>query len=143
MPSPGKEGSISISAAYGGDMDHFLSSSTLTVHVIYQFGGFLPPLTRYGNYKDGSTIPVKFQLTDVNGKFISTAVAQIWVDGKPGIASGSSNNGNYFRYDGTANQYIFNLSTKWLNTGLHVITVVLDDGTSYSVIIDLTPVNLA
>lgn len=127
-----------ISASYQGDRDHLSSVGTIKIQVIYTFSGFLPPLRNYGNYHAGSTIPVKFQLTDVNGNYIGSAVAQIYVDGKPSISSGSSNNGNYFRYDPSGNQYIFNLSTKGLSVGLHTITVTLDDGESYSIIVNIT-----
>ncbi|MHB8568307.1 MAG: PxKF domain-containing protein [Nitrososphaerales archaeon] len=127
-------GSNTISASYGGDSGHYGSSGGATLQVIYGFGGFLAPLHNNGYYNDGRTIPVKFQLTDANGNYISTAVAKIYVDGNPGVASGSSNTGNLFRYD---NQYIFNLSTKGLSVGVHTITIVLDDGMSYSITITL------
>jgi hypothetical protein len=108
------------------------TSNTQTLHVIYNFIGFLPPLspagTDSGTFKAGSTIPVKFQLTDYYGSYISNAVAKIYVD--------SSYIGD-FRYDPTNNQYIFNLSTKGFSTGTHTITVILDDGTQYSTTITL------
>jgi hypothetical protein len=102
--------------------------------------GFLPPLVQGGNYQQGSTIPVKFQLTDANGNFISTATAQIWIDGtsNPGSPSGSSNNGNYFRFDPWSNTYIFNLSTRSPSSSQHTIIVTLDDGTSHSITINLS-----
>jgi hypothetical protein len=116
------------------------NSATIAVsyNVVYKFGRFLPPLVSGDNYKAGSTIPVKFQLTDANGNLVSTAVAHILVDGKPGTPSGSSNAGNIFRYDPTSNQYIFNLNTKSLSTGAHIVTATLDDGSSYSITINLT-----
>jgi hypothetical protein len=109
-------------------------TQTLTYNVIYKFGGFLPPLESGKTYKAGRTIPVKFKLTDANGKYISTAKALIYVDGKDGASSDSSNVGNAFGYD---SQYIFNLSTKDLSTGDHTIVVKLDDGTAYSIKITL------
>jgi hypothetical protein len=105
------------------------ATKTTIVTAIYSFSGFLAPLGS-GTFKAGSTIPVKFQLTDYYGNYISTATAQISVDSNPGASSGSSNNGNYFRYDPTNNQYIFNLSTKGMSPGTHTITVTLDDGTT-------------
>ncbi|MHB1908697.1 MAG: PxKF domain-containing protein [Nitrososphaerales archaeon] len=130
-------GPSTVSASYGGDSGHYASSGSVNLQVIYHFGGFLAPLFNNGNYKVGRTIPVKFQLTDANGNYISTAVAKIYVDGNPGVSSGSSNSGNLFRYDSTSNQYIFNLSTTGLAVGPHTITVVLDDGMTYSVTINL------
>jgi hypothetical protein len=118
------------------------TSNTQTLQVTsYNFIGFLKPLeaegTPSGTFKAGSTIPVKFQLTGAQGNYISTATAQIWVDSNPGASSGSSNNENYFRYDSTNNQYIFNLSTKGMSPGTHTITVTLDDGTTHSTTITL------
>lgn len=91
-------------------------------------------------YKLGSTLPVKFQLSDYNGVFIGTAKAILavskitsWTDsGDPVIIldSGSSNdNGNIFRYDQVAQQYIYNFNTKNLVVGTYRIVVTLDDGT--------------
>jgi hypothetical protein len=42
-----------------------------------------------------------------------------------------------FRYDSTSNQYIFNLGTKSLSRGTWQIKVVLDDGTTKTVLISL------
>ena len=88
----------------------------------------------------GSTIPVRFQLKDALGNLVSTAAAQIWVDSptNPGKCSGSSNAGNYFRYDSTNNQYMFNLSTKGMTIGQHTIFVALDDGTTQVVTVTLS-----
>jgi len=47
---------------------------------------------------------VRFQLKDAQGVFVSTAMAQIWVDGAPGTSSGGSSVGNYFTYDPNTNQ---------------------------------------
>jgi hypothetical protein len=119
------------------------ATKTTIVTAIYNFSGFLPPLgPGPTQFKTGSTIPVKFQLTDYYGNYISDAVAQIWVVSltnltNPGTSSSSSNNGNYFRYDPTNNQYIFNLSTKGMSPGTYKIFVTLDDGTTYSISITL------
>jgi len=86
----------------------------------YNVNGLLPPLPRSGGeFKAGSTIPVKFQLTDANGNYVSNAVGQVYFDG---ISAGS------FRYDLSASQYIFNLKTAKGLTGSHTITVKLSNG---------------
>jgi len=119
-------------------MDHLSSSSGgYALSVTYLFGGFLPPLVSGGSYHAGRTILVQFQLFDANHVPVSTASAQIYVDGQPGTSNGASNTGNNFRYDPTAQTYLFNLSTKGLSLGTHTITVTLDDGTSYSIAINL------
>ncbi len=88
----------------------------------------------------GRTIPVRFQLTDALGSFVSNVAARVWVDSltNPGKSSGSSNTGNYFRYDATYNQYIFNLSTNGMTTGSHSIYITLDDGTVHTMKVRLT-----
>jgi len=140
-PSALTPGSHTVQASFAGQtIDgitfNLSTSNTQTLQVIYNFIGFLPPLGS-GTFKAGSTIPVKFQLTDYYGNYISTATAQISVDSNAGTSSGSSNNGNYFRYDPTNNQYIFNLSTKGMSPGTYTITVTLDDGTTHSTMITL------
>jgi hypothetical protein len=115
---------------------------TIHYNVVYDFGGFLQPLSDGATYKAGSTIPVKFQLKDVSGKYISNAIATIMyakvnnnVVGSDvvAISTSAATTGNQFRYDSTANQYIFNLSTKGMSTGLYQITITLNDGTTKSV----------
>jgi DNA-binding beta-propeller fold protein YncE len=114
----------------------------------YSFSGFLPPINTDDSsiFKAGSTVPVKFQLKDSNGAFISTATATITYAKLTGSVLGSdveavstaaSTTGNLFRYDLTSNQYIFNLSTKGLAAGTYQITAKINDGTSYAVLISL------
>lgn len=114
------------------------NSATVTVNysVKYDFRGFLSPADKSTN-KQGSAIPVKFQLFDASGNPVSTATATITVDGNAATSTGSSSTGNYFRYDPTSQQYIFNLNTKPLSVGTHLIVVKLDDGTSRSLSISL------
>jgi hypothetical protein len=75
-------------------------------------------------FKYGSTIPVKIQLTDCNGAAVGGQTLHVGVEKfanntPPGVtesvdSSGQSNTGDLFRYDTTAKQYIYNLSTKVL-----------------------------
>lgn len=121
------------------------ATQTATFTVLYNFGGFLPPISNDGGtvFKLGSTVPVKFRLTDGSGAGVSTAVAhlalQLMSDGLPSgtpidaTASGAADTGNLFRYDGT--QYIFNLSTTGLTTGVWQLQAILDDGTAHTVLI--------
>lgn len=99
------------------------------------FGGFLTPITMTSKeFKQTSTIPVKFRLLDANNMPVGGAIAQLYY-GKtmpasiPAVSSGGSNTGNFFRYDPVAKQYIFNMSTKGLTTGTTYLRVTLDDGT--------------
>lgn len=113
---------------------------TVIYHILYEFSGVLPPLKQdgSGSFKEGSTIPVKFALDDANGKSISSATARLYLskveDGQIGpetqAPSTSAAEGNRFRYDAADNQYIFNLKTKELSTGVWQLRIELDDGTS-------------
>ena len=117
--------------------------------VIYDFGGILPPIKADGSsvFKLGRTIPVKFQLWDDQGNFVTDAEANIFLqkfdngdpDGDPmeGDSTSAASTGTEFRYDFTSNQYIFNLATKLLSTGTWQIRILLDDGMSYYVKIGL------
>ena len=91
-------------------------------------------------YKQGSTLPIKFYVCDANGVHVSTAVASLAVlkvssgvdtgDPVTVLDSGASNdNGIYFRWDSSGQQYIYNLSTKNQSTGTYRIVITLNDGT--------------
>ncbi len=124
------------------------NTKKVTYYIRYKCSGILQPINADGSsiFKLGNTIPVKFQLWDAGGNFITNAVAKIYVakisDGIIGTemeANSTSNatTGNLFRYDSTSNQYIFNLGTKTLSTGTWQIRIELDDGTSKTVTIGL------
>ena len=92
-------------------------------------------------FKAGSTVPVKFQLTDQNGSplddgdasAIASAVpcqatiAVTYLSASIGpvdetINSTTANSGNCFRYDPASKTFIFNLGTKGLPTGTFTVT---------------------
>lgn len=52
-------------------------------------------------------------------------------------ASGASNLDNYFRYDPTAGQYIYNLSTVGYTVGTYLLRAHLNDGTDHDVYISV------
>ena len=108
---------------------------------------FLPPVRSDRVFKLGSTVPVKFQLTDANDAYISTAVAAIALQQYSGeeplgdpvdaASTSASDTGSLFRYESADNQYIYNLNTKSLSKGTWQIRVSLDDGTIKTVFIGL------
>src|SRR5437588_1544944 len=121
-------------------------SLTATYIVTYAFTGFLPPLNSGGEYKLGSTIPVKWQLRDANGNNINRLNAvqslQLSYDGfcsaESGAAvdlGGSGNTG--LRYDASGNQFIFNWQTKGLPAGCYSVLLSLDDSTVHSAMVSL------
>jgi hypothetical protein len=113
--------------------DHAGNAATRTVtHSVIGFSGFLPPVEQSRVFKLGSTIPVKFQLTDASGNFITDATATIslqkrtdsvWGLPEEGESTSAATSGNLFRYDPVSNQYIFNLATKPLSAGTWRITI--------------------
>lgn len=121
---------------------------TKTVTVKYDFIGFLEPINNDGTsiFKLKSTVPVKFQLKDAQGNYVSTAVASItiaklsdsiWGEDIEPVSTSAATVGTLFRYDATSCQYIFNLSTKGLSTGTWRISAVLGDGAFKTVTISL------
>jgi uncharacterized repeat protein (TIGR01451 family) len=112
-----------------------------TYYVRYNFGGISPPINPDGSsiFKLSRTIPVKSQLKDNYGNFISSAIAKIYISKINNNIAGTeieaestsqATTGNLFRYDSIDNLYIFNLSTNGLSTGTWQVRIVLDDGTS-------------
>lgn len=108
------------------------------------FGGVLQPINQDGSsvFKAGQTIPVKFQLTDGEGYFIPDAMATLSVtklssgvaDGDVEVVSTSAaTTGNLFRFDGSSNQYIFNLGTKGWSGGTYQLIITLDGGVTHEV----------
>lgn len=121
---------------------------TETYYVRYSYSGILQPINADGSsvFKLGSTVPVKFQLTDANGNSVSTAIANLYLTKISDTVAGSeieavstsaATTGNLFRYDSASNQYIFNLWTKTLTKGTWRIRIMLDDGTSQYATISL------
>jgi hypothetical protein len=100
----------------------------------FAWSGVLDPINWDGSsiFKLGSTIPVKFQLTDPCASN-SSLVAHIYVAKVLNMVTGSeleatstsaADTGNTFRYAGNG-QYIFNLATKPLSVGTWQIRIVL------------------
>lgn len=115
--------------------DYAGNAATRTVtYSVIGFSGFLPPVEQNRVFKLGSTIPVKFQLTDASGNFITDATATIslqkrtdsvWGSPEEGESTSAATSGNLFRYDPVSNQYIFNLATKPLSAGTWRITITV------------------
>jgi len=105
------------------------------------FGGFLPPIKNDGSsiFKLKSTVPIKFQLQEPQGAFITNAVAKISFakvsngilgDELEATTNVAATTGNLFRL--VDNQYIFNwgTNTKSLTTGTYQLKVTFEDGVS-------------
>lgn len=114
------------------------TTKTATIWVEYSFGGFLTPVSLDRPFKLGSTVPVKFQLYDVNGSVVTSSTArfylQQYLNNEPAgelievTSTSGADTGNYFRVADSI--YIYNLETKTLSQGTWQILAVLDDGTT-------------
>jgi hypothetical protein len=122
-------------------------TKSFLVTVGFSWSDLLQPINTNGTsvFKQGSTIPVKFNLTGAsagitNGAFklyaakVSNGIAGTELEA---ISTSAADTGNTFRYDASARQYIFNLSTKSLTDGTYQIRVDLGDGVSHITLISL------
>jgi lysophospholipase L1-like esterase len=128
------------SAAAQDNVGHSATANCTTA-VQYLYGGLQQPVNPDGSsvFKFGSTVPVKFHLTDAAGNPVSGALARLevakvsnniegtFVEADTNVAATS---GNLFREAGNGD-YIFNLATKPLSSGTWSLKVVMDDGTEY------------
>jgi hypothetical protein len=110
----------------------------------FNFIGFLPPLNQNMAFALNRNIPIKFQLTDVNGAIITSlsAVTSLQIAPvNPDNSLGTPFNptptpGTSLRNDGS--QYIFNWQTKGLAAGTYEILLTLSDGTLHTKVIELS-----
>ncbi len=129
-------------------------TQTGTYKVVYRWDGFLQPIndtahqvgTSISIFKAGSTIPVKFQLKKADGTVVQANTAPVWFVPVKGAAmsmpvddsapTATADSGTTYKYDSTAQQYIYNWKT---GTGGSYwrIGVTLDDGQTYYVNIGL------
>ncbi len=111
----------------------------------YQFTGFLAPLTNgvLNQARAGQSVPVKWQLTDSSGNFI-TALSTVTGTSSSNLVCGSESTGTEvptdtsgasgLRYDSTANQFIYTWQTdkSWAGTCRRFF-LSLDDGSTHTV----------
>lgn len=115
------------------------STKTITYDVEYDYSGVLNPINSDGSSTfQGSAVPVKFQLKDANGAYVTNATAKLYIAKVTGNTAGTeaeavsaagASIGNAFRYDSTNNQYIFNLNVKGFDVGTYQLRIDLGDGT--------------
>jgi hypothetical protein len=138
-------GPHTVQAKYSGDSLFVASSASLTQAVQYKFSGFLPPLNSTLAIGAGRTLPIKFQLTDFSGSFVTSlsAVVSLQVLNTQGANVLTNTGSTALRYDPASNQFVADWQTKGLPVGTYTITLALADGTTYTKTIQLTKSNSA
>ncbi len=99
-------------------------------------------------FKAGSTVPLKFRFKDANGKIVQASTPPQWLTPAKGSAttapvdetvySDPATTSTTYKWDATAQQYIYNWNTKGFAINYYWrIGVMLDDGQTYTVNIGL------
>jgi large repetitive protein len=131
------------------------ANTSITLHVGYSWTGFLQPVTNTAHdlgtassFNAGSTVPVKFQLKNAAGAVRQATYMPVWISPVDlGTASAASaaiittstaTVGGSFKWDATAQQYVFTWQTPKTGTGHYYrIGVQLDSGDTFTTLIVL------
>lgn len=116
--------------------------------IIYKFEGFGAPVNYKKPFKQGSVIPVRFKLSDGCGNRIIDALAKFTIDLISRVVPEDpvvqiedeplfGDRGDLFTYDYVTGEYVYNLSTESLFSGIWKISVTLNDGMTYSELIGI------
>jgi hypothetical protein len=139
---------LTVNAA--GTADYNPATKSVTLGVLYSTASclgeaghsILPPINADGSsvFKQGSTTPAKFRVCDAFGHSVGTAgvvssfnIIQIIHGTTTGVNEdvSSTNPFTEFRWDPSAQQWIYNISTKPLSAGnTYVFRIVLNDGSN-------------
>jgi len=111
------------------------ASATSTYRIGYGFGGFLSPASGVVTGHAGRTFPLKWQLTDANGAFVSALSAVASVEYRSASSGPTELSG--LRYDPQANQYVLTWKSPRA-AGDYVVTLVLDSGQRFDASFRLT-----
>jgi MBG domain-containing protein len=144
-------GTYPITCSGAGDPNYTIRYLPGTLTVTYRWSGFGQPIndpaagsTVMSVFKAGSTISVKFQLKDANGVIVQAGSAPTFSVTAPQPCSDgavdetastvTADTGTSYRWDSTAQQYIYNDKTTSALSGMcQYIQATLDDGTTQSV----------
>jgi lysophospholipase L1-like esterase len=118
------------------------ASASCQFTVAYDYSGIAQPVNPDGSsvFRAGSTVPLKFTLSDGQGTRQSTATpvlsvrrvsASIVGTEVEDVAEEAPSSGNRFAWSSTEGRYHYNLSTKGLQSGTYHLTITLDGGQSH------------
>jgi hypothetical protein len=134
--------SVSVPAGTVADnVGHGSAKATCSYTVVYTFTGFFQPVDNkiLNGMKAGSTAPIKWQLTDANGSYVSSlsAVSKVESGVMPCSASVPVDNleeyatgATALRYDSTTNQYVYNWQSPKKPGSCYQVKIAFNDGTS-------------
>ena len=142
---------LSVAFTPSDTVNYNTATKSVQVQVQYQSSGLclgapghaiLEPINTNGTsvFKVGSTVPAKFRVCDVNGNSVGTpgVVASFKLIGKssdPSLVLNedvlSTTPDTAFRWDATAQQWIYNISTKGYSPSTkYTYQIALNDGTT-------------
>jgi lysophospholipase L1-like esterase len=124
------------------------ASDTCSFEVVYAGGAVRQPINPDGSsiYRAGSTVPVKFSVTDVGGVVQPDVVATFSAERISTSVSGSEleatinvtpTAGDTFRWDPSASQYVFNWRTRGLPAGTYELSIELGEAAPRTVLVSL------
>lgn len=157
--APTTAGTLTLTATYSGDAS-FAASSGSASHSVqpFTFIGLLSPLktagsitapSNSGSFNLGKAIPIKWQLKNPAGNFVTNQVPNTLLTVVPNAACSGAGTGTpivlwpsatgstVLRYDTTNNQYVFNWDTTYQPAGCYNIQVQLIDGTARATIVKI------
>ena len=126
------------------------TTTTVGYSVPFASAGVLSPLSPTKiSVVDGGSAPVKFQIFDSGGKPLSTLTpvlhlaklmtGDLWGPDFDPTSTSAPKDGTVFRYDTQAKQYIYNLSTKVLVSGIYRLRIAVGGGAELYAQIQVSP----
>lgn len=124
-------GDYTFTATFAGDAQYQSSNGSGTVGIHYQSGGFLPPISNYGDsvFSNGRVIPIKVRISDANNNPVPNATLRVSLE-RAGVAVAPSsvsaaNVDDLMRYSAADDLYIYNWDLGALANGLYAVRVEL------------------
>jgi hypothetical protein len=128
---------LTVSAAATANYNAATMPVSLVVNPFYVSSGFLQPISLNRAFKQGSTVPIKWQLHDASGNMVNSlsAITSLTVTGPSGMITlypGNNNSSGATVLHNDGSQYVYNWQTKGFALGIYTISATLADGSSIS-----------